>query len=74
MILAEGAVFEAALGQVLLSEQDLERRTMLHNAARALVAPLKDGSPLSMDRIAKREFRNRLHKFVDEVRGVVCTK
>ena len=74
LILAEGAVFEAALGQVLQSEQGLERRNMLHKAAQALVGPLRDGSPLSMDRIAKREFRNRLHKFVDEVRGVVCTK
>jgi hypothetical protein len=74
LILVEHAAFEAALGQLLHSEGDLARRNVLRAATQALVAPLRDGSPLSLDRLAKREFRNRLLKFVDEVRGVVCMK
>ena len=74
LILAEHAAFEAALGQVLHSQGDPGRRNVLHAAAQALVAPLRNGSPLSLDRLAKREFRTRLLKFVDEVRGVVCIK
>ena len=42
LILAEHAAFEAALGQVLHSQGDPGRRNVLHAAAQALVAPLRD--------------------------------